>query len=128
MKLFISALVAAIVSLTLVGCGPSLKPPPNISTDAVHAWYGTQVIKNLDRVRDAVDDAHKTTPPLISAEDELKIVNWHRSALAIVHAATSGWQQALDASITELQKNIPAKTWQLIAPYIATVQTVIKQL
>lgn len=100
--------------------------PPNLSPEATRAWYGTEILHDLDRVRDAAHDAHLTNPPLIDAATDLKIVTWHQQAIAIVHDAKTGWQAALQTTLTALQRDLPAATWRLISPYIALVQNILK--
>lgn len=115
-----------ILCLSFVACASHI--PPNLNPEATRAWYGTEILKNLDRVRDAANDAHNTTPPLVDAPTTLKIVEWHQSAIKIVHDAAVGWREALAASLAALQKNLPAATWQLIQPYVALVQNILKEL
>lgn len=111
--------------LTLVGCQHA---PPNLTPQAVVAFHGTQVIHDLDRIRDAADAAHKTTPPLIDAATELKIVNWHQSAIVIVHSAPAGWQASVGASLEQLEKQLSDKDKQVVGPYIAVAKAILAEV
>ncbi len=102
------------------------KLPPNLTPDATKAWYATEVIHDLDRVRDVANDAHKTTPPLITAAEALRVVQWHEVAITITHNARTGWQSVLDTSIQELQTVIAPGTWKLLSPYIELVRNILK--
>lgn len=114
-----------LVVLLASGCG---KTPPNLTPAAVAAFHGTQVIQYLDRVRDAANDAHKTVPPLLDAQVTLKIVNWHQSAITVVHATPAGWQATVTASLDELMKGLNAHDQQVVAPYIAAAKLVIHEV
>lgn len=116
--------LALIATLTYAACATQ---PPNLTPPAVRAFYATEVIHDLDRVRDAANDAHNTIPPLVDAKLTLKIVEWHEQAITIVHDAKDGWQAALDASIVALQQDLPPATWQLIGQYVKLVQSIVKE-
>lgn len=122
MKVFSLALTAVLT----FGCAAN--KPPDLNPEATKAWYGTEIIKDLDRVRDVLDDAHHTAPPLIDAKTDLDVVNWHESAITIVHEAKSGWRVALQASLTELQKRLSPGVWSLIDPYVRLVQNILKEV
>lgn len=121
MKLFL-----LVLCLSLSACASHV--PPNLNPEATRAWYGTQIIKALDHVRDAVDDAHHTTPPLVDAGTDLKVVQWHQTAVTIVHEAKVGWRNALDASLTGLQANLPPDIWTLIDPYVRLAQSILREV
>lgn len=123
-----SIVLTAVLALGLFAASCAGNKPPNLNPEATKAWYGTEIIKNLDRVRDAANDAHQTNPPLIDAPTTLKIVEWHQSAIKVVHDGAVGWREALTASIGALQRNLPPQTWQLIQPYVLLVQNIIKEL
>lgn len=98
--------------------------PPNLSPQAVIAFHGTQVIGYLDKVRDAADAAHKTSPPLLDAPTTLKIVSWHRDAIIVVHAAKDGWLTATATGLNALNAELSPQAKQVLAPYIAAAQAI----
>src|SRR3954464_12339020 len=102
MKLY-TILIALALACSASACA---KAPPNLTPQAVAAFHGTQVIQDLGRIRDAADAAHKTVPPLLDAATTLKIVNWHQSAITVVHAAPAGWKTTVLASLDELDKSL----------------------
>lgn len=102
------------------------KAPPNLTPEATRAFYGTQVIHDLDRLREVAVAAHATTPPLLSAEDTLAITQWHQSAIAVVHAAPAGWKSEVNASLTEALKRISPSARQVVAPYVAIVRALLE--
>lgn len=129
MKRYLITFVVSLLFGIALGVAPACThAPPNLTPLATRAFYATQVIHDLDRVRDAANDAHKTVPPLIDAKDTLAIVQWHESAITVAHDAKDGWKTALDASIPALQKNLSPATWQVIAPYVTLVQNIIKEI
>lgn len=122
--IFIMTLTMSTLALQ-AGCAGN--PPPNLTPQAVRAWHGTRLIKDLDIVRDAATAAHETTPPLLSAKDTLSVVEWHQAAIVIVHDAKDGWKAALRSSVGELRKKLPPDAWSAIAPYAQLVLTLLDQ-
>jgi hypothetical protein len=118
-------LICLCLSLPSLGCQHA---PPNLSPQAVAAFHGTQVIHDLDRIRDAADAAHHTTPPLLDAATTLKIVTWHQSAITVVHAAPSGWKATVLSSLDQLNTNLTDKDRQVIAPYVALARGVLQEV
>ncbi len=114
-----------VFSLALPSCA---KTPPNLTPQAVVAFHGTQVIHYLDRVRDAANDAHKTTPPLLDAKTTLTIVQWHEATIKVVHEAAAGWQAATLKALDELPKQLSAHDQQVVAPYIAAAKVILQQV
>lgn len=104
------------------------KAPPNITPQAVIAFHGSQVIHVLDEIRDAADKAHHTTPPLIDARTQLKIVGWHQDAITIVRATPNGWKATVLDGLVTLKANLSAHDWQVIAPYVALAEILLKEL
>lgn len=119
------SLVALLTStiLTSAGCA---KAPPNLTPQAVTRFHHTQVVRYLDAVRDAANDAHHTNPPLLDAQWTLKVVNWHTAAVKIVKAAGAGWKEALYAGMGELLKDAPADAQNLLMPYLTSAKLVIQ--
>jgi len=112
-----------IVLALCVGCA---KAPPNLTPEPTRAFYGTQVIHDLDRLREVAVSAHATTPPLVSAEDTLEIVKWHESAIVTVHAGGAGWKAAVGAGLDQALTRISPAARQLVAPYVAIVKALLE--
>lgn len=100
-------------------------PPPNLSPAAVTAFQNTRVIKGLDILRDTAVDANAQVPPQLSTATTRKVVQYHESALKIIHAAGSGWQAAVLVGLDELVKDAPPAERSLLAPYVALVHTIL---
>jgi len=116
------AALVLMLALT-VGCA---KAPPTLTPEATRAFYGTQVIHDLDRLREVAVAAHATTPPLVSAEDTLEIVKWHESAIVTVHAGAAGWKAAVATGLDQALGRISAAARQLVAPYVAIVKALLE--
>lgn len=116
--------VTIAIILFTVGCATA---PPNLSPFAYQAFYKTQVTKDIDLLRDTAVDANKQVTPLVSTGSMLKIVRWHRSALLIMRAADTGWQDAVSASLDELVKDLPLNDGQMILPYVTLTKTILRE-
>ncbi len=111
--------------LVAPGCA---KAPPNLTPQAVAAFHGTQLIRDLDRLRDVAVDAHRTVPPLIDAEVTLKIVKWHEQSLLTVRAATTGWKSALRQSLVSLEQELPPRVREVVGPYLAVIRIIMEDV
>ena len=120
-------ITAFVLALSLIGSGCA-KAPPNLTPQAVVAFHATQAITVLDHVRDAADNAHKTTPPLISAQVNLKVATWHESAVTIAHEAKHGWQKAVIVGLDGLQHDLVPSDWAIVAPYVALAKTILTEV
>jgi hypothetical protein len=127
MKYLVYATLVAI-SLTFTPSCAGNKPPVGLNAQATHDWYRTEVEKGLNHVRDAANDAHDTTPPLIDAATNLQIVQWHELVITIIHDQKAGWRTALDTALGGLQARLSPDTWALIGPYVKFVQNLLKQV
>lgn len=112
----------------VVGANACAKTPPNITPEAVVAFHGAQVTHYLDRVRDAANDAHHTTPPLLDAVITLKIVDWHQGAIVVVHEAKKGWQAVVIKSLDVLSADLSPHDREVVAPYFAAAKLVINEV
>jgi len=120
---------AFLIALSLgFGVASCAKAPPNLTPQAVIAFHSTQVIKALDVVMETAHAAHGTTPPLISAQTDLKIIAWHQQAIVIARDAPSGWRQLVTDGLVTLKANLSPQDWQVIAPYVALAQTLLKEI
>ncbi len=102
--------------------------PPNITPSAVVAFRQTEIVKDLDRVRDIAVDAHQTTPPLLTAEVTKEIVAWHQTAIRLVHDRAANWQAAVMQGLDELQRHLSEHDRQLLAPYLVAVRTLLAEV
>lgn len=102
-------------------------PPPNLTPDALVAFRGTQIIHDLDRIRDVANEAHSTSPPLLNASVTLEIVEWHRTAIRLVHDHGANWQAAVMHGLDDLQAHLSAKDRHVIAPYLQAVRVLLSE-
>jgi hypothetical protein len=121
--LALTALLTASI-LTMEGCKHI---PPNLNPQATAAWYGTQVIRNLDLLRDIAQDGSATTPPVISIVTARKVTLYHESAIKTIHSIPLGWQSIVSSGLDELAKDLPKAEAQQLGPYIALAKTVIQE-
>ena len=106
----------------------ALHAPPHLGPAATAAWQGTRVIKSLDVIRDIAVDGNAQNPPVFSTELTRALVNWHMSAITIVHSAPAGWPQMIQVSLTELQKRLTPAEQRQLNPYLALAQILLKEL
>lgn len=115
-----------VVFLTLgFGASSCAKAQPQLSPAGQAAVSAKQVIQALDVARDFAIAANAQTPPMISAADTLKIVDWHEQAVKVIVAVPGGWKATLQASLTQLQKDVPADVWSRLLPYVTLVETLM---
>lgn len=119
-------LLACVLGAGVLGvsaCGAT--PPPTLSPAGQAAVTATQVIKALDVIRDTVVELNKQTPPIVSTADMLKVVNFHESAVKTILAVPSGWKATVESALAQLQKDLPADTWNRMLPYITLYETLV---
>ncbi len=116
---------AMVIALYQVACAA---PPPNLTPAAVVAFRQTEIVKDLDRVRDVANDAHHTAPPLLTAEVTKEIVTWHQTAIRLVHDRSANWQSAVLQGLNELQRHLSEHDRQLLAPYLVAVRTLLAEV
>jgi hypothetical protein len=123
-------LLALVVTLTVIssGCGLTTAPPPNLTPAAQTAFHSQQAQNVLDQIRDIAQDASKTVPPVVSRASAIKITDWHRAAITIVHEAGSGWPTAVVASLTEVLKSLSPAEQALLAPYVTLTKTILTEV
>jgi len=109
----------------IAGCAT---PPPNLTPAAVVAFRQTEIIRDLDRVMEVANDAHHTVPPLLSAEVALEVVNWHQTAVDLVHNKGANWQAAAMQGLDELQRKLSAHDRQILAPYLSAVRVLLTEV
>lgn len=119
-RLVISLLAFAL----LAACA---KAPPDLTPAATRAFYGTEVIHDLDRLREVAVSAHATSPPLLSAEETLAIVKWHQTAIALVHAAPAGWKTEVRVALAETLTRLSPSAQKTLAPYVAIVRALLQE-
>jgi hypothetical protein len=117
--------LCAVSLLAFVGCSHT---PPNLTPQATEAFYGTRVIQSLDLLRDATVAANAQTPPLVSTATARKVVQYHESALKIIHTIPTGWQSAVLAGLDELLVDLPVNEKSTLAPYIQLAKTILTEV
>lgn len=117
-------LLPFVLAIALSGC---VQAPPNLTPQITAQFYATQTIKYLDAVRDFADDAHKTTPPVISTATLLVVVNWHESIAKTLHAAPAGWRAAALAGLDELNGKLSAADAVKFKPVIDAARIYIQE-
>ena len=100
-------------------------PPPALTPIATAQFSATQVIKDIDVVRDFAIAANAQTPPLITTAGTRIIVSFHESVVAIINASPAGWKATVIAALGQLKSNLSATDWAIVSPYVALLQTVI---
>jgi hypothetical protein len=118
-----AAMMVALLGLGLMGCA---KPPPNLTPTATRAFYATEAIKDFDRLREVAVSAHATTPPLLSTDETIAVVEWHKAAIITAHAAQSGWQLSVATGLDQALGKLTPSSRALIAPYVAIVRSVLE--
>jgi len=119
-------LAALLTSIALFGCGAA--QPPNLTPQATIAFHGTQIIKDADRLREVAVSAHATVPPLLSAEETLTIVNWHKAAITTIHDAPSGWKNTVLTGLDQAVQALSPKARQTVLPYVGLVRALLQEL
>ncbi len=119
-----SLLVLAL--FTLPNCAN--KAPANLTPNATAAFYGAQVIKNLDRFRDVVIDGNKSTPALFSTATTRKVVDYHTAAIKIVHDVPGGWKVGVQSGLQQLSLALEPEERQVAMPYIQLLNTVLNEV
>lgn len=123
-RLSVSIVLFALV-LGLTACANRL--PPNLNPQATRAWYGSEVIKGLDVIRDAAIAANAVTPPVVPTADTRAIVQWHASAVKVIRDVPTGWQPAVLTGLDEALKHVSPEMRYTIEPYVALAKTLIER-
>ncbi len=115
-------LVGLLALPSSTGCA---KTPPNLTPAGKAAFQKTQVLKSLDLLRDIAIDAEAAG--VLKTDATRQVVEYHRSAIQIMHASDTGWRAAVVQGLDELQGKLPAEAMQKIAPYIALLRAVLAE-
>lgn len=120
------AVATALASFTsTTACGAHA--PANLSPTGTRAWYGTQIIKGLDLLRDVAVDANAQQPPLLSEASTRRIVQYHAAALdTIRNATTANWAGMVETGLTQAMNSLPAPDRDLLAPYVTMIHDLLK--
>lgn len=121
-------LVLALV-LFVPACGTDLAPkaPAGVTPQVAAKFYATYAQKDLDVIRDAANDMANTTPPIITGQTLLVIVDWHEALAKVVHEAPSGWQATVLTGLEELRKKLAPSDAAKFKPYIDAAKTFIQE-
>lgn len=124
---------ARLVGLSILMCVIGLaadcagKVPPNLNPQATRAWYGTEVIKGLDVIRDAAVAANAVQPPVAPTSDTRIVVEWHQSAVRVIHEIPNGWQPAVLKGLDETMAKLSPSTRYALDPYATLARTLIER-
>jgi len=114
----------ALSTILFTGCIGN--PQPNLTPAAQTAYYQTQIIKDLDLLRDAVVDANALVPSLISPQTTTLVVKYHELAITFVNNAPLGWKLYLSIGLTGLLKTLPANEQRVVSPYVTLIQAALQ--
>ncbi len=120
-------LLALLLPLFLLTEPSCAKAPLNLSPQATAAWHGTRAIHALDTLRDIAIDGNMTVPPIFTTATTREVVEYHKSAITVIHAAPSGWQATVQSGLDELVKALPPAARQQFGPYVVLLKTVLKE-
>jgi len=120
--LLLLSLVA--VTTTAISCA---HPPPTASPVAKQEFYDTRVIKTLDLIMETAQDAAAQPEPYVSEDSARRITNWQQTAVKIIVASTSGWKDAVLASLNETFDYLKADEQARLAPYFALAKTILAE-
>jgi len=115
-------LVLALLMVPLTGCASA---PPTLSEAAQGDFNRTRVVKAIDIIRDAAVDAEAAH--VISTDDARQVVIWHKSAVNVIAASSTGWKDAVTTTLDEALKNRPTLTAKL-APYVALFKALLVEV
>lgn len=122
MKKTLGVLLAFVVgSALMIGCASA---PPNLNPAATAAWHQHEVQKDLDLLRDIAVDAE--AQHVLSTATTRAVVNYHRSAIILVHDAHAGWPKEVSNGLTALKDNLPPAEYQKIGYYVDLVRSILK--
>lgn len=114
-------------------------PPPGLSPAGQTAFAQTRAIQALDLVRDAAISANEQpasgcspsaeTPcqPLLSTSATRHVVEFHKSAIALIHEGGAGWRAdvltGLDVTLAHLSPGERA----YLTPYAALLRSILQE-
>jgi len=120
--------IAAVLALALGAPACAGNMPLNLNPQATIAYQNKQIVGVLDLIRDVAIDANDQDPPLLDTDTTRKVVLYHQSALRILDSRVNGWQEALAIGINEVVRNLPNAQRQLMSPYVALLQSLIREV
>ena len=116
-----------------------LAPPLGLSPAAATAFTQTRAIQALDLVRDAAISANEQTAvgcvpaeeiecaSLLSTATTRRIVQYHKSAITLVHEAPAGWRSSVLAGLDEALANLPPAERRYVEPYSALIRAILQE-
>lgn len=116
--------LVAVFALSVAGCANHA--PPTLTPAGQAAFNQHAVQRNLDVLRDIAIDAN--TSGVISTADTRLVVQFHKSAITIVHESTSGWQTLVGTSLDQTLANLSPATRATLNPYVQLIKTAIANL
>lgn len=136
--LVLSITLAIIAILAVAACQSTA--PAGLSPAAATAFTQTRVIQALDLVRDAAIAANEqpaggcvpaenvVCSPLLSTATTRRVVQFHRSAIVLVHDAPAGWRASLLTSLDGVLAALPPAEREYLAPYAALVRSILQEV
>jgi len=122
LAVFLLYAIAGTAMVSQVGCTHA---PPTLSPAAQGDFNRTRVVKAIDIIRDAAVDAEAAH--VISTDDASQVVIWHKSAVNIIAASSTGWKEAVTTTLDEALKNRPTAIAKL-APYVALFKALLQEV
>lgn len=116
--------VMFVLALSLSTYSACVHTPPSLSPEAAAAFQKTQVLKDLDLLRDIAIAANDNG--LMKEADTRLVVSYHRSAIQVMHASDTGWKAAVSQGLDELQTHLPPDAEQKVHIYIALLKAVLQ--
>jgi hypothetical protein len=119
--------VASVLCMALSTQGGCTHTPP-LTPAGTAAFQNLQIQKALDTIRDVAIEANATTPPLLATGTTRQVVEWHETALVILHSRSSGWRAAVITTVDELQTQLPPQALDVLRPYLALAKAVLQEV
>lgn len=104
------------------------KAPPSLSPVGKTDFYKTQVVHQLDLLRDTAIAANALPNPLLSTDDTREVVAVHRSLLLTLQASTDGWVPAVKLGLDQINQKLKPPQQVVAAPYIAAIKLILDEV
>lgn len=118
-------LLALVLVGFMAGCA---KAPPQLSPAGKSDFYKTQVVHQLDLLRDTAIAANALPTPLLSTDDTRQVVAVHRSLLLTLQSSEAGWVAAVKMGLDQMVEKFKPAQKAVIAPYVAAVKLILDEV
>lgn len=127
----LASLCLALALTCSTGCfttPPQTQPDlSQLSATGLADFKKTQIVKELDLLRDTAINANKVGTSLLSDQTTRVVVDFHTSAILVIQASKDGWSAAVAQSLDETLKNIKSDAERaLLQPYFDVAKTLLK--